>query len=42
MAPYGGYKDSGLGRELGRQGLYELTQLKNVMVSMMEGGFVWY
>jgi len=42
MAPYGGYKDSGIGRELGRQGLYELTQLKNVMVSLFEGGFKWY
>jgi len=31
-----------LGRELGREGLLAMTQTKNVMVSMFEGGFKWY
>jgi acyl-CoA reductase-like NAD-dependent aldehyde dehydrogenase len=42
MGPYGGYKDSGIGRELGMEGLKELTQVKNVMISLYEEGFKWY
>ncbi len=32
MAPFGGYKQSGIGRELGPHGLAEYTQLKHVHV----------
>jgi acyl-CoA reductase-like NAD-dependent aldehyde dehydrogenase len=41
-APYGGYKMSGLGRELGRQGLEAFLETKNVMVWLGEGPFSWY
>ncbi|WP_240191921.1 aldehyde dehydrogenase family protein [Desulforhopalus vacuolatus] len=30
QAPWGGYKQSGLGRELGRQGLEEYTEIKHI------------
>lgn len=37
-APFGGYKQSGFGRELGREGLCELTQLKHVNIDLTPGG----
>jgi acyl-CoA reductase-like NAD-dependent aldehyde dehydrogenase len=33
-APFGGYKQSGIGREKGLQAIHEYTQLKNVAVSL--------
>ena len=33
-SPYGGYKQSGFGRENGRAVLEELTQLKSVWVAL--------
>ncbi len=32
--PFGGFKDSGWGREAGREALFEYTQVKNVFVSL--------
>jgi len=37
-APFGGYKQSGFGRELGREGLCDLTQVKHVNVDLTPGG----
>jgi hypothetical protein len=35
FCPFGGYKQSGVGRELGMVGLHEYTQVKRVHVSAM-------
>ena len=32
--PFGGYKESGIGREAGKEALAEYTQLKNVYVDL--------
>jgi betaine-aldehyde dehydrogenase len=32
--PYGGFKQSGFGKELGREGFLEYTRLKNIVVDM--------
>ncbi|MFW5918102.1 MAG: aldehyde dehydrogenase family protein, partial [Haloferacaceae archaeon] len=37
-APFGGYKESGLGREKGRQAIEHYTQLKNVAVRIDQPG----
>ena len=37
-APFGGYKQSGIGRELGKEGLFEYTQLKHVVTDQTPGG----
>jgi acyl-CoA reductase-like NAD-dependent aldehyde dehydrogenase len=37
MAPYGGYKESGYGRELGIQGVENYTQVKTVFISHGRG-----
>lgn len=41
-APYGGYKQSGLGRELGREGLEAYTEVKNVITWTAPAAFKWY
>ncbi len=34
FAPFGGYKQSGIGRELGRQALDALTEVKSVFANL--------
>jgi acyl-CoA reductase-like NAD-dependent aldehyde dehydrogenase len=41
-APFGGYKQSGIGRELSRHALELYTQVKNVVVNLNETPFDWY
>ena len=36
--PFGGYKESGLGREFGKAGLMEYTELKSVTMDLTEDG----
>ena len=35
--PYGGFKQSGFGKELGREGFLEYTKLKNIVQDKTEG-----
>jgi acyl-CoA reductase-like NAD-dependent aldehyde dehydrogenase len=41
-APFGGYKQSGIGRELSRHALDLYTQVKNVVVNLNPTPFDWY
>jgi betaine-aldehyde dehydrogenase len=41
-APWGGYKQSGFGRELGRWGLDEYLQVKQVYINTDDQPFKWY
>ena len=36
-APYGGFKQSGFGKELGREGFLEYTRLKNMVIDKTKG-----
>lgn len=40
--PWGGYKQSGFGRELGRYAVDEYTQLKQVTINLSERPLGWY
>jgi acyl-CoA reductase-like NAD-dependent aldehyde dehydrogenase len=41
-APFGGYKQSGIGRELSRHAMELYTQVKNVVVNLNPEPFDWY
>ena len=41
-APWGGYKQSGIGRELGRWGVEEYMQVKQVHINLDEKPIAWY
>jgi betaine-aldehyde dehydrogenase len=41
-APWGGYKQSGIGRELGRWGVDEYLQVKQVHINLSEQPIAWY
>lgn len=41
-APFGGFKQSGIGRELSRHTLDLYTQVKNVVVNLADERFDWY
>ena len=41
-APWGGYKQSGFGRELGPEGLHEYLETKQVHINLNEQPIGWY
>ena len=41
-APWGGYKQSGIGRELGRYGIEEFLESKQVHINLSEAPIGWY
>jgi len=41
-APWGGYKQSGIGRELGRWGVEEYLHVKQVHINLSEQRIGWY
>jgi betaine-aldehyde dehydrogenase len=42
QAPWGGYKQSGLGRELGRQGMEEYTEVKHIFQNHKPEPLRWF
>jgi aldehyde dehydrogenase (NAD+)/betaine-aldehyde dehydrogenase len=42
MSPFGGFKQSGIGRELSRHAMDLYTQVKNVVVNLNPQPFDWY
>ena len=41
-APWGGYKQSGIGRELGTFGYDEYTEVKQININLAAGGIDWF
>ena len=41
-APWGGYKMSGYGRELGIHGLEEYQEIKQININLTPGPIGWY
>lgn len=42
QAPWGGYKQSGIGRELGREGMEEYTELKHIFRNKQPKPIKWF